>query len=157
MDISDNNFGEIRDRLFEILEESGMSQKEFAMRMQVSPQTVTDWKKGKSASFLKMGSTISMVLNVSPKWLVFGVGEKYLSKQDSFQLLKEQLTYELNLIQDATEDLVKAVPELSHLSFLAKIVACAYDKADEGTQAAVRKLLDVEAVPQESGHTKEAM
>lgn len=43
------------------------------------------------------------------------------------------------------------------LSQTASLVASAYDKADEGTQAAVRKLLDVEAVPQESGHTSEAM
>ena len=39
------------------------------------------------------------------------------------------------------------------LSQTASLVASAYDKADEGTQAAVRKLLDVEAVPQEFGHT----
>lgn len=43
------------------------------------------------------------------------------------------------------------------LSQTALLVASAYDKADEGTQTAVRKLLDVEAVPQESRHTKEAM
>lgn len=43
------------------------------------------------------------------------------------------------------------------LSQTASLVASAYDKADEGTQAAVRKLLDVEVVPQESGHTSEAM
>ncbi len=43
------------------------------------------------------------------------------------------------------------------LSQTASLVASAYDKADEGTQAAVRKLLDVEAVPQESGHTSKAM
>lgn len=43
------------------------------------------------------------------------------------------------------------------LSQTASLVASAYDKADEGTQAAVRKLLDVEAVPQESGRTSEAM
>lgn len=43
------------------------------------------------------------------------------------------------------------------LSQTALLVASAYDKADEGTQAAVRKLLDVEAVPQESGHTSKAM
>ena len=43
------------------------------------------------------------------------------------------------------------------LSQTASLVASAYDKADEGTQAAGRKLLDVEAVPQESGHTSEAM
>ena len=43
------------------------------------------------------------------------------------------------------------------LSQTASLVASAYDKADAGTQAAVRKLLDVEAVPQESGHTSEAM
>lgn len=43
------------------------------------------------------------------------------------------------------------------LSQTASLVASAYDKADEGTKAAVRKLLDVEAVPQESGRTSEAM
>ena len=43
------------------------------------------------------------------------------------------------------------------LSQTASLVASAYDKADKGTQAAVRKLLDVEVAPQESGHTSEAM
>lgn len=43
------------------------------------------------------------------------------------------------------------------LSQTASLVASAYDKADEGTQAAVRKLLDVEVAPQESGRTSEAM
>lgn len=43
------------------------------------------------------------------------------------------------------------------LSQTASLVASAYDKADKGTQAAVRKLLDVEVAPQESGRTSEAM
>ena len=43
------------------------------------------------------------------------------------------------------------------LSQTASLVASAYDKADKGTQAAVRKLLDVEVAPQESGRTSEAL
>jgi len=155
--VSDNDIGEIRNRLFKALDESGMSQKEFALRMQVSPQTITDWKKGKSVSFAKMGSTISMVLNVSPRWLVFGIGEKNLSKEDSLKLLKEQLSYNLNMIQDAWEDFTKVLPEAAHLSLPALAVAYAYDQAGPGIQESVRKLLDVEETPQESGHPKEAM
>ena len=43
------------------------------------------------------------------------------------------------------------------LSQTASLVASAYDKADAGTQAAVRKLLDVDDIPKESGRTSEAM
>lgn len=43
------------------------------------------------------------------------------------------------------------------LSQTASLVASAYDKADAGTQAAVRKLLDVDDIPKESGHISEAM
>lgn len=143
MGVSDNSFEGVRDRLFEALEESGMSQKEFALRMQISPQTITDWKKGKSISFTKMGPTISMVLNVSPKWLVFGMGEKYLTKEESFKLLKEQLSHELNLIQDTWEDFSKVAPQAAHLSLPALAVASAYDHAESGIQEAVRKLLDI--------------
>ncbi|WP_295764132.1 helix-turn-helix transcriptional regulator [uncultured Oscillibacter sp.] len=154
MDISANNYADIRSRIFEALEESGMSQKEFALRMNVAPQTVTDWKKGKSASFVRMGTMLSMVLNVSPAWLVFGEGEKYLSKEENLKLLKSQINYDVSMLRDTIEVFTKANPGFS---FLGLMVAAAYDQADKGTQAAVRKLLDVNEVPQESGRTSEAM
>jgi len=43
------------------------------------------------------------------------------------------------------------------LSQTALSVAKAYDQAGPGIQESIRKLLDVDMVPQESAHTKEAM
>ncbi len=49
------------------------------------------------------------------------------------------------------------VPAAINLSQTALLVAKAYDQAGEGIQESIRKLLDVDKVPQESEHTEEAM
>ncbi len=76
-------YDSMRDRIFTLLDDSGITQKDFADMMQVSPQTVTDWKKGKSNSFAGKIGLLCTALNTSPSWLLFGSGEKYRSPQSA--------------------------------------------------------------------------
>ena len=51
MEELDKEYEVIKNRIFALLDEKGISQKEFAKMLGVSSQTVTDWKKGKSRSY----------------------------------------------------------------------------------------------------------
>ncbi len=61
-------------RIFLRLEEIGMDQKTFAQEIGVSPVTITDWKTGKSKSYMKKINIISAALSCSLQWLLFGEG-----------------------------------------------------------------------------------
>lgn len=65
---------EIVNRIFMRLEKVGMDQKTFAHEIGVSPVTITDWKTGKSKSYMKKINIISAALASPLRWLVFGEG-----------------------------------------------------------------------------------
>ena len=65
---------EIVRRILVRLEELKTDQKTFADEIGVSPTTITDWKTGKSKSYLKKINIISAVLASPLNWLVFGEG-----------------------------------------------------------------------------------
>lgn len=170
MDISPSSFPEMRNRIFEALAESNLSQKEFAKKIQIVPQTVTDWKKGKSSSFVGKLGAIAVVLNVAPLWLAFGEGEKHLSQEQLAQLLINESSEALDVINAATKRLERftrvdivaedKTQDKSKTIFMDETlinIANAYAQAEPGIQAAVRKLLDVEVISQESGRAGEAM
>lgn len=96
---TDNDYIAIRNRIFDLLKESKMPQNEFAKIIQVSPQTITDWKKGKSNSFSTMLSTISSALNTTPGWLFSGEGLKYQTDKDKHDQSKSQLEAAILSIQ----------------------------------------------------------
>ncbi|MGO5022067.1 helix-turn-helix domain-containing protein [Lawsonibacter sp. LCP25S3_G6] len=79
MDRNTNEYIAIRNRIFQLLDEQKISQKEFAKMIRVSPQTITDWKKGKSQSFSSMLGTIAKALGTSPVWIFAGTGDKEVS------------------------------------------------------------------------------
>ena len=79
MDRNTNEYIAIRNRIFQLLHEQKISQKEFAKMIRVSPQTITDWKKGKSQSFSSMLGTIAKALGTSPVWIFAGTGDKEVS------------------------------------------------------------------------------
>lgn len=62
--------------IFTMLAESSMEQKEFASMVGVVPQTVTDWKNGKSKSYTKYITKIAEVLNTTTEYLLTGDGPK---------------------------------------------------------------------------------
>lgn len=60
------------DRLFQLLDERGMEQKELAMRIGTSDKTVSAWRTGRSKSYMKLLPTIANILNTSVEFLVNG-------------------------------------------------------------------------------------
>lgn len=96
-------YDDIRDRIFALLKERKLPQKDFALKIGVSAQTVTDWKKGKSNSFAEKISAISSALDTSPVWLTFGVGKKNMSEKEKLEIATQNFqravdtTNELNL------------------------------------------------------------
>lgn len=83
----DKEYLEMRDRIFTLLKSQKISQKTFAQAIDVSPQTITDWKNGKSFSFTGMTGKIAPALHTSASWLIFGKGEKYVSDEQRSSLL----------------------------------------------------------------------
>lgn len=81
MDVFHKEYDAMRDRIFDLLEEQKISQRDFAQMIQVSPQTITDWKKGKSHSFSNKVSVIARVLHTTPGFLSFGKGLKYMTDE----------------------------------------------------------------------------
>lgn len=73
---------------------------------------------------------------------------------DSVQLLAQYLGI---TVSELLGEHISAAPAIPAPSHVASLVARSYDQADEGTQAAVRKLLDIDEVPQRSGRAKQAM
>lgn len=65
------------ERIFLLLDESGMEQKEFAKQVGVAPSKVTEWKKGRAKSFTKHLSQISNILNSNVQWILTGTGEEH--------------------------------------------------------------------------------
>ena len=62
----------VSDRIFELLKEKGMSQKEFAVKTGIAESTISDWKKKKTNPVSDKILIISEVLGVSPYELLSG-------------------------------------------------------------------------------------
>lgn len=72
MDDLSNLYDPVRERIFRKIEETGISQKELANSLGVSPQTITDWKNGKSNSFSRKLHLLAPILGVPTVWLLSG-------------------------------------------------------------------------------------
>lgn len=65
-------------RLATVLEESGMSQKEFARIFKQTPGAITELRSGRTKNISKtIIEIIVLKLGVNPKWLSTGRGEKF--------------------------------------------------------------------------------
>lgn len=76
MSNTNNTELQMRDRIFARLKELNYTQREFAEKLQISPQTITDWKKGKSFSFSGMSLAIAEALDTTVEYLLTGNGPK---------------------------------------------------------------------------------
>lgn len=65
------------ERIFQLLQERGMGQKDFATAIGVSPQKVSEWKLGKAKSYIKYIPQIADVLETTSIYLLDGSGPKY--------------------------------------------------------------------------------
>lgn len=63
----------ISEKIFELIEESGMTQKEFAEKTGIAPSTISDWKRKKTNPIAEKILIICEVLNTTPEELLSGV------------------------------------------------------------------------------------
>lgn len=105
---------DITERIFLLLSDAKIEQKVFAKEIGVSPQTITDWKNGKSKSYTKFLPQIAEALNTTTEYLLYGNE-------------KQPVTREGDLSPDASS------------------VLAAYQQATPELQAAVRRVLGIDA------------
>lgn len=78
----------ISDRIFELLREQKMSQKEFAKRTGIAESSISDWKKKRTNSVANKILIISRVLGVSPEYLLSGAeGTGTRSRENSMYVI----------------------------------------------------------------------
>lgn len=112
MDKVSIQYDAIRKRIFDLLNEQKITQKEFAEKLQIPAQTITDWKKGKSNSFTGKYNEIALILQTTPTWLAFGDGIKYLPEKQRAEILNPiNDGAELRLIRSALSYTIDHIPD----------------------------------------------
>jgi len=87
LDNFNNLYIPVRERIFTLLNSKAISQRNFAKAIGVHPTTVTDWKKGKSFSFLKKLPAIAEALDTTEVWLL--TGKHTAQNPETINLLEE--------------------------------------------------------------------
>ena len=65
------------ERILEAISSLGIDQKSFAQMIGVRPQTITDWKNGKTLSYKRYIEKIAEVLDTTTEYLLTGTGPKH--------------------------------------------------------------------------------
>lgn len=79
----------ISDRIFELLEERGMSQKEFSEKTGIAQSTISDWKRKRTNPIAEKILIICDTLKVSPYELLSGMdvsGER--SREEEYMIIE---------------------------------------------------------------------
>ena len=81
----------ISERIFELLEKQGITQKEFSIKTGIAQSAISDWKRKKTNPVSNKILTICEVLNVTPYELLSGVEDEGTRsrKSDYFVIDKE--------------------------------------------------------------------
>lgn len=85
----------ISDRIFQILKEQNMSQKEFSEKTGISQSTISDWKRKHLNPSSDKIMLICNVLNVTPYMLLSGVENEKYNKLDYVVIDKKTEEYRL--------------------------------------------------------------
>lgn len=72
MDNLNNRYVAVRERIFTLLKEKSIQQKDFAKAIGVHEGTLSKWKKGKNSSFAKQLDVIAEALDTTEEWLLYG-------------------------------------------------------------------------------------
>lgn len=100
----DNEYNAARDRIFDLLKSKNISQKDFAIAIGVSPQTITDWKNGKSRSFIGMAAVIAPILGTTAGWLLFGQDKESQPVQQYETALRAEIIQLKELRKQSNKD-----------------------------------------------------
>lgn len=124
---SDMEYDSMRDRIFVLVKEQKLTQKELAEKLDISPQTITDWKKKKSNSFSGMIGKLSSVLQTTPAWLYAGIGQKYMTDQEKAE--KDKLILQVveangeKLRQDAISSIKAALETIKQHGLFPELIS----------------------------------
>jgi transcriptional regulator with XRE-family HTH domain len=115
--MDEKSVNEISQRLSEVISDSGLSKKGFALKLKVSGSFITQIQQSKSKPGFEFILNLIKVFNVNLNWFFTGKGEKYLNEKkiDRFEKLRE-LYPSLDrepLIDDLLYDL--QIPLMKHL------------------------------------------
>lgn len=72
MDNLNNRYVAVQERIFTLLKEKSIQQKDFAKAIGVHEGTLSKWKKGKNISFVKQLDIIAEALGTTEEWLLYG-------------------------------------------------------------------------------------
>lgn len=73
-----------QDRLLALMQSEGLNAKEFALQVGISAATMSNVINGRNNPSLEvMQKVLNRFRNVSPNWLILGVGSMYLEKSNS--------------------------------------------------------------------------
>lgn len=92
-------------RILSEMEEMGYDQKTFAEKLGISPVTITDWKTGKSKSYLKKITLIAINLGTTTEYLLNGK-DSAVSDSDTMTNEEEHL---ISTYRQAAPELQAAV------------------------------------------------
>lgn len=124
-----NQYVPIRERIFYQMKSKSISQKEFAKILGVEAPTVTDWKTGRSYSFMKKLKPIADALETTESWLLNGVTEIVsidgpLGPKESLEeLFDSAKNFSISMLQQLRDDIDRDPELLEKLS----TVPCAMD------------------------------
>lgn len=80
----------ISERIFDMINERGMSQKEFSLKTGISQSTISDWKRKKTNPASDKIMIICDVLEVTPYELLAGTQEKGHYRQMDYVMVEKQ-------------------------------------------------------------------
>ena len=90
----------ISDRIFELLKERNMSQKEFAQKTGIAESTISDWKKKKTNPVSDKILIICEVLGVSPYDLLSGAEHRGVRSRENMTYVIDKGTELGILVED---------------------------------------------------------
>lgn len=97
---------DVVDKILKLLQETNTEQKQLTAYLGVGPQTVSDWKSGKTKSYMKHLDRIAEYFNVSTDYL--------LGKESAFQSTDDELKFALfNGTEGITDEMFNEVKQFA--------------------------------------------
>lgn len=122
----------ISDRIFALLKEQGMSQKEFAKRTGIAESTISDWKKKKTNPVSDKILIISEVLGVTPYDLLSGAGHTGARSRENVTYVIDKGT-ELGMLVKSYQDLDESM-QRRLLGYMEALIEQQKEKKENGVE-----------------------
>lgn len=96
-------FLDIVERIFKLADEQFPEQREFAAAIGVTPSIVSEWRRRKSASYVKRLEKISQVLGTTPQYLLSGDTSEDVSASAPIDRVEPELREYLDQLRNRDE------------------------------------------------------